>query len=108
MLYGSVVTKIIKDAEVRAVLRLFNTRNGDPRTNPMWRRLALKQYNCCKRNGNTKDTPFIRFSQVGRNLMDHLQDDVTVLYPVEVFPFRGRQSTLMTLGLDHLLWHMIQ
>ena len=31
--------------------------------------------------------------QVGRNLMDHLAEEVTGLFPEPVFPFRGPQST---------------
>jgi glucose dehydrogenase len=31
--------------------------------------------------------------QVGRNLMDHLAEEVTGLFPEAVFPFRGPQST---------------
>ncbi|NJM75647.1 MAG: GMC family oxidoreductase [Acaryochloridaceae cyanobacterium RU_4_10] len=31
--------------------------------------------------------------QVGRNLMDHLAEEVTGLFPKPVFPFRGPQST---------------
>jgi choline dehydrogenase-like flavoprotein len=31
--------------------------------------------------------------QVGRNLMDHLQDEVTAFFPNPLYPFRGPQST---------------
>jgi choline dehydrogenase-like flavoprotein len=31
---------------------------------------------------------------VGRNLMDHIQDEVGAIFPVPVYPFRGPQSTL--------------
>lgn len=31
---------------------------------------------------------------VGRNLMDHIQEEVGAIFPVAVFPFRGPQSTL--------------
>ena len=31
--------------------------------------------------------------QVGRNLMDHLQDEMTAFFPEELYPFRGPQST---------------
>jgi glucose dehydrogenase len=34
-----------------------------------------------------------RSDQVGRNLMDHLAEEVTGLFPERVFPFRGPQST---------------
>jgi glucose dehydrogenase len=34
-----------------------------------------------------------RSDQVGRNLMDHLAEEVTGLFPEQVFPFRGPQST---------------
>ncbi|MFX0577746.1 GMC family oxidoreductase [Nocardia nepalensis] len=30
--------------------------------------------------------------QVGRNLMDHLQDDISFLFPRSLYPFRGPQS----------------
>ncbi len=30
--------------------------------------------------------------QVGRNLMDHLQDDITMFFPESLYPFRGPQS----------------
>jgi glucose dehydrogenase len=32
-------------------------------------------------------------NQVGRNLMDHLQDEVTAFFPKPLYPFRGPQST---------------
>src|SRR5829696_2259998 len=31
--------------------------------------------------------------QVGRNLMDHLQEEVTAFFPKPIYPFRGPQST---------------
>jgi choline dehydrogenase-like flavoprotein len=31
--------------------------------------------------------------QVGRNLMDHLQDEITAFFPKALYPFRGPQST---------------
>lgn len=34
-----------------------------------------------------------RSGQVGRNLMDHLQDEVTTFFPEPLYPFRGPQST---------------
>jgi choline dehydrogenase-like flavoprotein len=33
-----------------------------------------------------------RSDQVGRNLMDHLAEDVTCLFPEPIYPFRGPQS----------------
>jgi choline dehydrogenase-like flavoprotein len=34
-----------------------------------------------------------RSGQVGRNLMDHLQDELTAFFPEALYPFRGPQST---------------
>jgi choline dehydrogenase-like flavoprotein len=51
---------------------------------------------------NAIETPMIllrsglanRSDMVGRNLMDHIQEEVGAIFPEPVFPFRGPQSTL--------------
>jgi choline dehydrogenase-like flavoprotein len=51
---------------------------------------------------NAVETPMILLrsnianssGKVGRNLMDHIQEETGAIFPVPVFPFRGPQSTL--------------
>jgi choline dehydrogenase-like flavoprotein len=96
MLTGSVVTQILKDAQGRVTTVEYKN----------WR--AKDKDNVEKANANViilaanaiESAKILLLSdlanssdQVGRNLMDHLQDEVTALFPVELFPFRGPQST---------------
>ncbi len=96
MLSGCVVTQLLKDAEGRVTSVQFkNWRSKDKA------KVEKASSKAVILAANAIETPKLLLmsdlanssDQVGRNLMDHLQDDVTALFPVELFPFRGPQST---------------